>query len=446
MQILDQQIQTTIIEIIKSITQEWDDIDIDQDEGINLESQLVEDLGFSSIDFIQLVVAIEEKYERKLGFHDLMMSKGQYVDDLKVNDLTDFVDGRLNGRLNSPKPSAEVEEISLPVSPVRKASRITPEQLVNFQATVDQKVAQLKQSINSSSSIPKNKQAVFVLSPPRSGSTLLRILLAGHPRLFAPPELHLLTYPGLAARKTALNGEFTSHLLQGVIRAVMQLKQCDAEAAQKFVDAAENRNLSTQQFYNLLQGWMPADQLLVDKTPTYAMHLDILNRAEASFENPLYIHLIRHPYGMVYSYERSKLERIAPMTYQGQFSSRELAEMTWAVSHKNILSFLHQIPNERYHSLHFEHLVQHPEAQLKGLCRFLGIEFSSDMLEPYQNQQQRMIDGVQVASEMSGDLKFHLHDRINPDVAYQWRQFHKEDFLSQMTWDLASTFGYKQDG
>src|SRR5262249_11295463 len=31
---------------------------------------------------------------------------------------------------------------------------------------------------------PKNLSAVFVLSPPRSGSTLLRVMLGGHPALF----------------------------------------------------------------------------------------------------------------------------------------------------------------------------------------------------------------------------------------------------------------------
>lgn len=32
----------------------------------------------------------------------------------------------------------------------------------------------------------------FILSSPRSGSTLLRVMLAGHPGLYSPPELHLL--------------------------------------------------------------------------------------------------------------------------------------------------------------------------------------------------------------------------------------------------------------
>src|SRR5438046_3400953 len=51
---------------------------------------------------------------------------------------------------------------------------------------------------------PKNPSAVFILSPPRSGSTLLRVMLGGHPALFAPPELQLLNYNTLRERHAAL--------------------------------------------------------------------------------------------------------------------------------------------------------------------------------------------------------------------------------------------------
>ena len=53
---------------------------------------------------------------------------------------------------------------------------------------------------------PKNPRAVFVLAPPRSGTTLLRVLLAGHPALFAPPELELLQFATLAERRAAFAG------------------------------------------------------------------------------------------------------------------------------------------------------------------------------------------------------------------------------------------------
>ena len=42
--------------------------------------------------------------------------------------------------------------------------------------------------------------AAFVLSSVRSGSTLLRVMLAGHPDLFCPPELHLLPYADMRER------------------------------------------------------------------------------------------------------------------------------------------------------------------------------------------------------------------------------------------------------
>ncbi len=40
---------------------------------------------------------------------------------------------------------------------------------------------------------------IFILSPERSGSTLLSAMLGGHRQIVAPPELHLLRYPTLRA-------------------------------------------------------------------------------------------------------------------------------------------------------------------------------------------------------------------------------------------------------
>jgi len=49
---------------------------------------------------------------------------------------------------------------------------------------------------------------VFLLSSPRSGSTLLRVMMAGHPGLFCPPELHLLPFGTMAERRAALASSY----------------------------------------------------------------------------------------------------------------------------------------------------------------------------------------------------------------------------------------------
>jgi hypothetical protein len=49
---------------------------------------------------------------------------------------------------------------------------------------------------------------------------------------------------------------------------------------------------------------------------------------------------------------------------------------------------------------------------------------------------------LKTASHYSGDLKFHLHERIEATVADRWKQYSFEGDLSQMTHRLAESLGY----
>jgi acyl carrier protein len=86
-----------IIEIIEDLTQDWG---LDLDEPIGPETSLVNDLEFASVDVIQLCVAIEEHYNQsKMGFQDLLMVDGRYVDDLKVKQFAEFLNYKISGGL-----------------------------------------------------------------------------------------------------------------------------------------------------------------------------------------------------------------------------------------------------------------------------------------------------------------------------------------------------------
>jgi acyl carrier protein len=82
-----------IVQILRQMTSDWD---LDYIGGIHEDTLLMSDLGFESIDVVQLVVAVEEQFEREdLPFETLLMTDGRYVDDLAVRDLTLFVRGQL---------------------------------------------------------------------------------------------------------------------------------------------------------------------------------------------------------------------------------------------------------------------------------------------------------------------------------------------------------------
>ncbi len=271
----------------------------------------------------------------------------------------------------------------------------------------------------------RNPRAVFVLSPPRSGSTLLRVMLGGHPELFAPPELELLGFETLAERRAAFAGARDAFWLEGAVRAVMAALGCGPEEARAAIEGAESEGLSTLDFYGRLQGWL-GGRTLVDKTPSYALSRQVLERAEAGFEAPFYIHLLRHPLAMVRSFEEAKLDQIffrqAADPAHG-FSRRQLAELIWVVSEQNVRELLAGIPAERQHQVRFEELVRDPEGVLRGLCAALGLAYEPAMARPYEAGEtgRRMTDGLHAASRMLGDVKFHQHGRVDPTAAERWR-------------------------
>jgi amino acid adenylation domain-containing protein/FkbH-like protein/non-ribosomal peptide synthase protein (TIGR01720 family)/FkbM family methyltransferase len=287
----------------------------------------------------------------------------------------------------------------------------------------------------------KNPPAIFILSPHRSGSTLLRVILGGNPQLFAPPELELLTFNTLGERKAAFSGRY-SFWAEGTIRTIMQIRDCSPEDAIALMEELSAKNLTTKQFYQLIQQWL-GDKILVDKTPSYSIDLETLKRAERNFQNPLYIHLVRHPYATMRSYEEARVEQTFP--YQHPFSRRELAELVWLISHQNILEFLQQVPQERQYQLKFEDIVSQPQTSVEGLCQFLGLEFHPDMLQPYKEKKQRMTDGIYAQSRMLGDVKFHEHQGINASTADSWKQYYTSDFLGDVTWRLAESLGYQRN-
>ena len=288
-----------------------------------------------------------------------------------------------------------------------------------------------------------NPEAVFVLSPPRSGTTLLRVLLGGHPRLFAPPELELLSFRTLAERAAAFSGR-DAFWLEGAIRAVMEIRGCDADEARWEIEAREREGWSTRRFYREMQREMQealGDRRLVDKTPSYALDPAVLERAEREFAGARYLHLVRHPGGMIRSFEEARLDQIF-FRYAHGFGRRELAELIWTLSHRNILAFLAGVPPERQHRVVFEELTRDPRRVLEGICSFLGLDLHPDMLDPYREGGRRMTDGLHAESRMLGDVKFHRHRAIDPGVADRWRADLDPDVLGEPTRELARAFGY----
>lgn len=85
-------IEHAVIDIIEDLVQDWG---LDLPERIHSGMLLGEQLDFASVDIIQLCVAIEQHFDRKLGFQELLLVDGSYVEDLSIAEVAEFVARRL---------------------------------------------------------------------------------------------------------------------------------------------------------------------------------------------------------------------------------------------------------------------------------------------------------------------------------------------------------------
>lgn len=272
-----------------------------------------------------------------------------------------------------------------------------------------------------------NPPLLFLLSVPRSGSTLLRMMLAGHSALFSPPELSLLSFDTLAEWLPTQRVYFHYN---GVEHALMNLLGIDGENARQWVDEAVATGETIQSVYRYLQE-KAAPRLLIDKTPGYAISTTTLDIAERMFERPCYIHLVRHPYPVIKSFVQNRMHAMLSDTAVDPY---RFAEAIWRDWNNNIIEHQKRIGADRVFTLTFEALVATPEQSMRSLCEFLSIAYEPAMITPYAGQ--RMGGGP-------GDPNIMQHTAIDPALGESWKQIELPYALEPATQTLAHELGYQ---
>lgn len=274
-------------------------------------------------------------------------------------------------------------------------------------------------------SVKMNPTMIFLLAAPRSGSTLLRVMLSGHSHLFCPPELSLLAFSNV---KDWIANQRSTFSRDSVIRNLIMVTGLDYDACQTIVE--DPGKMSIQEVYGLIQEYA-GKRILVDKTPGYTRRLETLERAEGMFEHTRYIYLHRHPYPVIDSFVRNRLDKflgvedVDPYWY---------AEKFWAASNDNVMKFFESLDEERTFKVRYETLVSDPKTVMHNVCEFLNLDFEEALLHPYEKGE--MIAGP-------GDPDIFQHDKIDASLGETWEKIKLPRPLSDFSQQVAAELNYE---
>ncbi|WP_411768229.1 sulfotransferase family protein [Winogradskyella sp. A3E31] len=231
-------------------------------------------------------------------------------------------------------------------------------------------------------------ESFFILSNPRSGSTLLRIILQSHPNITVPPECGFLQWWHLKYKNWSQ--------LDAVNRLEVE-KFCKDLASSKKIETynldfnllKENINEQLPENYSDLMalvyktyGVQQHKDVKVwgDKNNYYIKHIDLIKQL---YPHTKYIHLVRDGRDVAVSYFKLKKIKTESPYKPVLHSKIDDIAREWDYNNQNILNSLSTIKNENKLTVLYEDLVSNLEQECIRLSKFLGVEFNAKMLDYY---------------------------------------------------------------
>ena len=223
---------------------------------------------------------------------------------------------------------------------------------------------------------------IFVMGAPRSGTTLLRLLLTTHSDICIPPES--LFFVALEPKYGNVNVQVEDFLND--IYSEQFPKFCEWKVDRKLL----SNNLKSYQelsyalavetiYQTYRQQFNPEASIWGDKNPCHIHHVDKIWRHFPESKIILIIRDFRACYSsmknIVAKEQGAKEVWTGPRTLEGM--ARQWNQVI------NLVDKYHR-KNEQFYLVYYEDLVREPIAQLTKICKWLGVEFQESMLSFYQ--------------------------------------------------------------
>jgi SAM-dependent methyltransferase len=266
---------------------------------------------------------------------------------------------------------------------------------------------------------------IFLISLPRSGSTLLQHILSSHSAVAATAEPWILFPSACALHPQALTADYNGNIGQIALREF--LSQLGDGEEQYYAGV---RKMALY-LYNAFMVEYNKKRFL-DKTSRYYLILPELFRI---FPRAHYIFLLRNPIAVFASFLESMV--FGDWSRLGEPGIRNDLLDGYKLVREGIRYF-----GDDAIVLKYEDLVANPETSVRQLCKQIGMSYEPDMVHYGK-------DGI-LPGRLIDPKSIHMHDRPVQDYVDAWKskltaaheRYFARSFLSHLGPELLEDLGY----
>lgn len=239
-----------------------------------------------------------------------------------------------------------------------------------------------------------SEQMIFILGNPRSGTTLLRLMLTNHPEICIPPECGFIqwwhskygTWTVADAKSEAKVEEFITDLSTS---RKIESWELNYDALRSSIlkrnpeTYAELCSMVVERYANQ-QNKIP--KYLGDKNNYYLDHLPLI---KTIYPKAKFIAIIRDGRDVACSYkEIKKLDSDSPYKPKLPTEITTIAE-EWISNIQKVDTFFEDLPDRQKTWIRYEDLITIPTNVLSSVSAFLNLPYDSKMIQYYNTEKQQ---------------------------------------------------------
>ena len=255
------------------------------------------------------------------------------------------------------------------------------------------------------------KSPIFILSSPRSYSSVISSMIGQHDSLFSLPEINLFLADDFQGYLALMEKE-TLNLKDGDLRAIAYFffgDQSLSSTSKALNFISNNPSMKTNEVFQSFREKIYPKRLIT-KSPLYGAELSHLNRLP---KDAFFIHLLRHPFSQNRSLANYfRLYDLNPLNHL-YVKHLENGYKGWVNEQQNIESFLQSIPNNKKTRLYSELCMREPKKTMREICNFVKVSNDDENIERMLHPEKSIFASVggQIA-RFGNDPKFLMHPKL----------------------------------
>ena len=237
----------------------------------------------------------------------------------------------------------------------------------------------------------------FIIGNPRSGTSLLRLLLTTHPALHVPPECGFMVWWAAKYRTVALSG--TAGLLDELVDDIASSKKfefwdldkTEIREVARVSGAADYASLCRALYaHHAAKADKPQAQL-GDKNNFHVGHVPLIDALQPGCK---FIHIVRDGRDVAASYMAlNKASRGTSSQYYPKLAGTVgQAADEWAQNVMQARQSLGDLPYDRWIEVRYEDVVCETVPTLERICAFLGTDFDPQMLNYHEHNRRNSLE------------------------------------------------------